>query len=118
MLLSNKLGIEIKPLSGLTKSSGKRVKPITRRNQHILMLNGKWCVHAELQKRVSEFANRESAIDFARKIAQEQKTEAILHRPDGTIETAWMYSDDAFPQEKIYAAYNYPLEASPGENVL
>jgi hypothetical protein len=90
----------------------------TRRNYHILKFNGSWSVHGEADKEIKIFNDKQSAIAYAKEQAQIQKTIAILHNENGAIETAWAYSPTAYPQEKIYSANQYPLQANLGKNVL
>ena len=88
-------------------------QPYTRHNQHVLICKGKWCVHPEGVRNVQNFPDRAQAIAYAKKTAAIEGTEAVIHNEDGTIETAWLYSVNAYPKESIYPPEAYPLEERP-----
>lgn len=92
--------------------------PNTRRNYHIIWFNGSWAVHGEGAKKIQTFANKNSAIAYAKERAQAEKTEALLHHEDATIETSWIYAVDAYPQKQLHPPDEYPVEDHPGEGVL
>ncbi len=89
-----------------------------RRNQHVLFYKNVWCVHPEGSTEIIRFNDRTAAIVFAKAEAERLKTEAIVHQLDGTIETAWVYAIDAFPQVHLLKPESYPARINLGEEML
>lgn len=75
-------------------------------------------MHGELSREVKPFESREEAIEFARQASSAEKTDAIVHREDGSVETAWIYSPTSFPQASVHPPCEYPLQQLPGDTVL
>jgi uncharacterized protein YdaT len=57
------------------------------RNQHVVPSpKGGWNVRAENSERATRHVQtQQEAIDIARDIARNQKSEVVIHRPDGRI---------------------------------
>ncbi len=71
---------------------------MSKKNQHIVPHNGKWAVKgAGNSKATSVHDTQREAIDTARKIAINQKSETVTHRPDGTIRDKDSYGNDPNP---------------------
>jgi len=89
-----------------------------KRNQHIVFLDNQWCVHREGTKDIETFPDRKEAIIYAQLAAQKDLMEALLHREDGSIETAWIYALDAYPQAAIHKPEEYPRQEFPGDEMI
>lgn len=92
--------------------------PHRRRNYHVIMYNGKWCVHGEGAKQLLPFPSKQEAINYAKANAEGEKTEVLIHNEKGGVETAWMYAFDSYPQEELFRPDQYPLQNHPGETML
>ena len=70
------------------------------KNQHVVPHDGKWAVRGERNKRVTSIhETQRDAIDAARQIAQQQRTEVVIHRPNGRIRDKDSYGNDPCPPE-------------------
>lgn len=70
----------------------------TKRNQHVVPHADGWAVKGEKAQRVTELFDRKSdAVHRAREIAQNQKTELVVHKQDGKIEYKDSHGHDPFP---------------------
>lgn len=68
------------------------------KNQHVVPYKNKWAVRGEGNKKVtSPHATQAEAIPKARKIAINQRSEVVIHRPDGTIRDKDSYGKDPCP---------------------
>jgi uncharacterized protein YdaT len=68
------------------------------KNQHVVPHNGKWAVRGEGNKKVTSTQDtQEEARKAARKIAINQQSEVVIHRPDGTIRDKDSYGNDDYP---------------------
>jgi uncharacterized protein YdaT len=64
------------------------------KNQHVVPHEGKWAVKGEGNTRVTSIHDTQSeAIDAAKEIAVNQKSEVFIHRPDGRIRERDSYDD-------------------------
>ncbi len=62
--------------------------------QHVVPHEGKWAVKGEGNTRVTSIHDTQSeAIDAAKEIAINQKSEVFIHRPDGRIRERDSYDD-------------------------
>lgn len=67
-------------------------------NQHVVTHDGEWAVRGEGNRRVtSVYDTQAEAIDAARNIAINQRSEVVIHRPDGTIRDKDSYGNDPYP---------------------
>ncbi len=67
-------------------------------NQHVVPADGGWGVRGEGNGRLtSRHDTQAEAIDAAREIARNQRSELIIHRPDGRIRSRDSYGNDEFP---------------------
>ena len=68
------------------------------KNQHVVPHQRKWAVRGEGNKRVTSTHDTQSeAIGSAREIAQRQRSEGVIHRPNGRIRDKDSYGNDPCP---------------------
>lgn len=66
--------------------------------QHAVPHNGAWAVRGEGNSRVtSTHRTQAEAIDAARKIARNQQSELVIHRPNGQIRGKDSHGHDPYP---------------------
>jgi uncharacterized protein YdaT len=67
-------------------------------SHHVVPHDDAWAIRKSGSTRVSEKADTQhEAIDRAREISRNQKTELFIHRPDGTIRERDSHGKDGFP---------------------
>lgn len=67
-------------------------------NQHVVNNNGVWQVKKEHSNRATKnFNTQREAIDYGRDIAKNQKSELVIHRPNGQIRDKDSYGNDPCP---------------------
>lgn len=65
------------------------------KNQHVVPYKDDWAVRGENNSRVTSVHDTQSdAIDAARDIAERNRGEVVIHRPDGTIRDKDSYGND------------------------
>ena len=65
------------------------------KNQHVVPYKGKWGVKGERNSRVTATADtQDDAINIARDIARNQRSEVVIHRPNGQIRDKDSYGND------------------------
>lgn len=70
----------------------------TRRNQHVVPHGDQWAVRGEGNGRATSAHRTQSdAIDAARRIATNQQSEVVIHRPDGRIRDKDSHGHDPYP---------------------
>lgn len=68
------------------------------KNQHVVPKNGAWGVRgAGNQRLTSIHRNQKEAFEAAREIALNQKSEVVIHRPNGQIRDKNSYGNDPCP---------------------
>lgn len=68
------------------------------KNQWVSPRGDKWGVHGEGNTRdTQQFATQHEAIDRAKAIANNQKSEVVVQRPDGRIRSKDSYGNDPCP---------------------
>ena len=68
------------------------------KNQHVVPNNGKWQVKGEGNQRATGTYNtQKEAIDHAKSIAKNQKSEVLIHGKNGKIRDKNSYGNDDFP---------------------
>lgn len=68
------------------------------RGQHVVLRDGRWAVRKAGAGRVTRrFDTQREAIDAARELARNQKTELYIHGKDGRIRQRDSYGKDTFP---------------------
>lgn len=71
---------------------------MTKKNQHVVPHNGDWAVRGAGNQRVtSTHTTQADAAAAARKIAINQQSEVVIHRPNGQIRDKDSYGRDPFP---------------------
>ncbi len=69
-----------------------------KKNQHVVTHDGGWAVKGEGNEKATAIVKTQAeAIEIAKEIAQNQKTEVVIHRPDGTIRDKDSYGNDPYP---------------------
>ena len=69
-----------------------------RKGQHVVPRDGKWAVRKSGANRVTrKYGTQREAIDAAREIARNQRTEVYIHGQDGRIRERDSYGNDPFP---------------------
>lgn len=70
------------------------------KNQHVVPADDQWGVRGEGNTRLtSRHATQGEAEDAAREIARRERSEVVIHRPDGRIRDRNSYGRDPFPPE-------------------
>jgi uncharacterized protein YdaT len=70
------------------------------KNQHVVPHNDGWGVKGAGNTRITKTADtQKQAIDIAKEIAKNQKSEVVIHRPNGEIRDKNSYGNDPFPPE-------------------
>jgi hypothetical protein len=68
------------------------------KNQHVVPSGDGWAVKGEgNSKSTHRTDTQQQAIDLARAIARNQKSELFIHRKDGTIRDRDSYRNDPYP---------------------
>jgi hypothetical protein pcarcW_19674 len=68
------------------------------KNQHVTPHNGQWQVKgAGNQKATKVFDTQYAAIDYAREIARNQKSELVIHGENGRIRQKDSFGNDPYP---------------------
>lgn len=71
---------------------------MSKKKQHVVPHQGKWAVKGENNSRATSVHNTQSeAIDKARDIAINQRSEVVIHRPNGQIRDKDSYGNDPCP---------------------
>lgn len=68
------------------------------KNQHVVPKGKDWAVKPEGAKNpTSTHSTQRDAIDVAREQAKRERSEVVIHRPDGTIRDKDSYGNDPNP---------------------
>lgn len=68
------------------------------KNQHVVPHNDGWGVKGAGNTRITKTAEtQKQAIDIAKEIAKNQKSEVVIHRSNGQIRDKDSYGNDPFP---------------------
>ena len=68
------------------------------KKQHVVPHNGKWAIRGEGNSRVTRtYETQRQAQSAARSIAKREKSEVVIHRPNGQIRDRDSYGNDPFP---------------------
>lgn len=71
---------------------------MTGKNQHVVPHNGKWAVRGAGNEKVTRIVNTQTeAIQVARQIARNQRSELVIHRPNGVIRDKDSFGNDPNP---------------------
>ena len=67
-----------------------------KKNQHVVKRGRGWAVKGEGNSRdTSRHSTQDQAIDKARSIAKNQRSEVVIHRPDGRIRDKDSYGNES-----------------------
>ncbi len=70
------------------------------KNRHVVPHKGEWAVRKESSNRISsKHPTQQAAIDQAKKGAQRDQAEVVIHRPNGQIRDRDSYGNDPNPPE-------------------
>ena len=68
---------------------------MSKKNPHVVPLGNGWAVKKEGEKRATIITTRQSdAIDYARKLAQSERSELVIHGRNGKIRDRYSYGND------------------------
>lgn len=71
---------------------------MSKKNQHVVPSGKDWAVKGVGNERKTAIVDTQAeAIKIAREIAINQKSEVVIHRPDGTIRDKDSYGNDTNP---------------------
>ena len=71
---------------------------MSKKSQHVVPRGGNWAVVGSGNSRATIIVETQrDAIDRAREIAINQRTEVVIHRPNGQIRDSNSYGNDPFP---------------------
>ena len=71
---------------------------MSKKNQHVVPYQGQWAVRGEGNERRTYITDTQSeAIDLARSIAENQRSELFIHNRHGEIRDRNSYGNDPFP---------------------
>ena len=85
------------------------------KNIHVVKRNGRWIVRGDSMKEIlSVHPTQSDAIGVAKKIAQNEKGELVIHRVDGRILKRKNYSSEPLPP-KVPRKVLYPMSITKSE---
>lgn len=71
---------------------------MAKKNQHVVPHGDEWAVRGEGNKKVTRITRtQKEAIEIACQIARNQRSEVVIHRPDGRIRDKDSYGNDPCP---------------------
>lgn len=71
---------------------------MSKRNQHVVPRDTAWAIRgAGAQRDTQVFDRKQDAVDRAREISQNQKSELVVHGQDGRIQYRDSHGNDPFP---------------------
>ena len=71
---------------------------MSKKNQHVVPHGSDWAVRGARNSRVTSIHGTQSqAAEAARRIAENQGSEVVIHRPDGRIRDKDSYGNDPYP---------------------
>lgn len=71
---------------------------MSKKNQHVVPSGDDWAVKGAGNSKATKIVDTQAeAIKIAREIAINQKSEVVIHRPDGTIRDKDSYGNDPVP---------------------
>ena len=70
---------------------------MSKKNIHIVPADTKWAVKPEGSKPVSTHLTQRAAEEAGRKLAKQNQSELVTHRPDGRIRDKDSYGNDPHP---------------------
>lgn len=74
----------------------------SKKNQHVVPIDHGWAVTGEHNSRKTKItATKKEALERARKIAMNQKTELVIHNKNGKISDKDSFGNDPFPARDV-----------------
>ena len=71
---------------------------MSKKNQHVVPLGNGWAVKGEGNTRFTVITDvKKDAVDVAREIAKNNRSELVIHGRDGRIQDKDSYGNDPFP---------------------
>lgn len=70
---------------------------MSKKNVHVVPQGEKWAVKPEGQKPTSTHRTQGAAEDVARRLAKQNQSELVIHRPNGQIRDKDSYGPDPNP---------------------
>lgn len=71
---------------------------MSKKNQHVVPHGSQWAIKGEKNEKATRVVNTQSeAIAIVREIAINQKSELIIHRPNGQIRDKDSFGNDNYP---------------------
>lgn len=71
---------------------------MSKKNQHVVPQGNQWAVKGEKNVKATKIVETQTeAINIARKIAINQQSELVIHRPNGQIRDKDSYGNDDYP---------------------
>jgi uncharacterized protein YdaT len=71
---------------------------MNKKNQHVVPHGKEWAIKGAGNDKATKIVDTQSeAIKIAREIAINQKSEVVIHRPNGKIRDKDSYGNDPFP---------------------
>jgi len=71
---------------------------MSKKNQHVVPHGNQWAVKGEKNEKATRVVSTQSeAIIIAREIAVNQKSELVIHRPNGQIRDKDSFGNDDYP---------------------
>jgi Uncharacterized protein conserved in bacteria (DUF2188) len=71
---------------------------MSKKNQHVVPHDGNWAVRGAGNQRVTSVHETQAAAErAAREIAQNNRSEVVIHRPNGEIRDKNSHGNDPFP---------------------
>lgn len=71
---------------------------MSKRNQHVVPHEGGWAIRgAGASRATATYERKSEAVDRAREIAHNQRTELVIHGRDGQIQSKDSHGADPFP---------------------
>ena len=71
---------------------------MSKKNQHVVPHGNQWAVKGEKNEKATKIVDTQTeAIKLARGIAINQKSEVVIHRPNGQIRDKDSYGNDDYP---------------------
>ena len=71
---------------------------MSKKDQHVVPHGNQWAVKGEKNEKATKVVDTQAeAIKLAREIAINQKSEVVIHRPNGQIRDKDSYGNDDYP---------------------
>jgi hypothetical protein len=75
---------------------------MAKKNQHVIPYKDEWAVKGAGNKKVTKiFEKKVDAVELAKSIAKNKKSELIIHKSDGIIQNKNSYGNDPNPPKDL-----------------